>query len=207
MIMIKQLTNTFLLFLLFFACTPTPKEYNISQEARDFICYKPGSYWIYKNDSTNTLDSVFVTSYEEHTEKYEADKKIKSISQIINIEFANSDNQIKIIEKIDPSRSMYSETNNNLNQGFNNSLISLYHGNFQWDRYSKIDFTVNNKTFNNVIYESVISNYYYQTDSNISHVNLNNEFWIAKNIFIIKKILHYNNATQSWSLIRSHIVQ
>jgi len=194
---------------LLFGCTPKSKIYNISQEARDYLCYKQGSYWIYKNDSTNVLDSVYVTNYEEHTENYEADKKLQSISQIINIYLSNRDKKLKINEQIDPNGSLYGEDNYNFNQSFSDYLIDLYQGNIQWNFYSKIDFTVNAEIYNNVIYKSYKSNYANGTDSTFNGYSkeCTDEYWLAKNNWIIKKILHYNNTTQSWSLVRSHIVQ
>ena len=190
-----------------YGCSPKPRIYNISQEAREYLCYKTGSYWIYKNDSTNVLDSIYVASYEEHTENYEADKKLKSISQIINIIFNNKEG-IKLTIQINPNNTTLIEDNSTINQGFTGSFIDIQNGDIKWEVYSKLELNVNGKRYNNVIHDNIISSYYYLQDSTYKHVNgISNEFWVTKNNWIIKKTLHYNNATQSWSLVRSHIVQ
>ena len=43
-------------------CKKDPKYNYASDEVRDFIAFQPGSYWIYRDDSTNSEDSVWASS-------------------------------------------------------------------------------------------------------------------------------------------------
>ncbi len=72
----KKLFILFLLYLpamlVFNACDggepappPTnqwPKNWYIPQEVLDYFYFKQGSYWVYENDKTGQVDSVFVTT-------------------------------------------------------------------------------------------------------------------------------------------------
>jgi hypothetical protein len=45
--------------LLIYSCKKKEPVFYISQLSKDYCYYKTGSYWIYKNDSTGILDSIF----------------------------------------------------------------------------------------------------------------------------------------------------
>lgn len=49
----------FVLSLSLFSCKKKIPTFYISQVSKDYCVYKSGSYWIYRNDSTSTLDSIF----------------------------------------------------------------------------------------------------------------------------------------------------
>ncbi len=53
-------------------------EYRLSPQIKNYFTFKPGSYWIYRNDSTGDLDSSYVKYFsnhiledEEHSSKWE----------------------------------------------------------------------------------------------------------------------------------------
>jgi hypothetical protein len=58
-----------LLAVQFIACKKTPVYY-ISQEMKDYFFYKPGSYWIYRDNYSGLTDSVYVTSCKEYMQDY-----------------------------------------------------------------------------------------------------------------------------------------
>ncbi|MCX6287539.1 MAG: hypothetical protein NTY96_10535 [Bacteroidetes bacterium] len=54
------LAMTLVLFtLLIFSCKKKIPTFYISQESKDYCVYKGGSYWIYRNDSTGTLENIY----------------------------------------------------------------------------------------------------------------------------------------------------
>ena len=64
--MLRFRSNIKILFLILIycltGCKKDPKYNYASDEVRDFIAFQPGSYWIYRDDSTNTEDSVWASS-------------------------------------------------------------------------------------------------------------------------------------------------
>jgi hypothetical protein len=73
----KLIRNLLVTFILLALCTasnckkPNPKTpiyliYRL-EDAKEYLYFKPGSYWIYENDSTKEIDSVFVTSCDTFT--------------------------------------------------------------------------------------------------------------------------------------------
>jgi hypothetical protein len=44
------------------ACKKVP-EYTISDSMKKYFLYQPGSYWIYRDDFTGSIDSTYVNSY------------------------------------------------------------------------------------------------------------------------------------------------
>ena len=66
MITFKRLASFFIwIFLLFIVCCNKEKNYTISDNMKEYFAYKQGSYWIYKNDSTGSLDSTYVDYYSD----------------------------------------------------------------------------------------------------------------------------------------------
>jgi hypothetical protein len=57
------LAITAILGLLFHACKKEePSTYYIPASLNEYAVFQPGSFWIYKNEVTGDLDSVFISS-------------------------------------------------------------------------------------------------------------------------------------------------
>jgi len=67
--LVVKMTKNIILFCSFLfiisGCKKTT-EYRLSPQIRNYFTFKPGSYWIYRNDSTGELDSTYVTNYTNH---------------------------------------------------------------------------------------------------------------------------------------------
>ena len=63
------------------------KTYTISQMMKDYFAFQKGSYWIYKNDSTGTLDSTYVNSY-SHVYKDETYENVQR--EFISMSYVSS---------------------------------------------------------------------------------------------------------------------
>lgn len=67
------------------ACIKKEKEYPtyyFGQEYRDYVIYKPGSYWIYEEAATEKIDSIYL--YEQSTNIDYATSKINYNSESIS---------------------------------------------------------------------------------------------------------------------------
>lgn len=64
-IRLKLSIATFFLFIIvnFLSCKKEPfPDYYVADSVRAYVSFKPGTYWIYKDDSTGNEDSIWVTS-------------------------------------------------------------------------------------------------------------------------------------------------
>ena len=59
-------------------------EYKLSTDIKEYFTFKPGSYWIYRNDSTGDLDSTYVKDFSNFV--HEEDKEIKWEVLVIDFE-------------------------------------------------------------------------------------------------------------------------
>ena len=59
-------------------------EYKLSPEIKDYFTFKPGSYWIYRNDSTGDLDSTYIKYFSNHVLE---DEKHSTKCEVLVIDF------------------------------------------------------------------------------------------------------------------------
>lgn len=59
-------------------------EYKLSPSIKEYFTFKPGSYWIYRNDSTGELDSTYVKYFSIHIQ--ENDEQL-STREVLVIDF------------------------------------------------------------------------------------------------------------------------
>jgi hypothetical protein len=50
------------LVFIIFSCKKEDHNHYVSQEFKEWTIFKPGSYWVYKNETTNVTDSIYVIS-------------------------------------------------------------------------------------------------------------------------------------------------
>lgn len=62
----------------------TTKRY-VNEELKEFLDFKPGSYWIYRDTATGKLDSMYIANYYSAVSEV-SDEKVKNIYEQIHYE-------------------------------------------------------------------------------------------------------------------------
>jgi hypothetical protein len=209
----KSKTLFVISFLLYFlpACIKNrenePPKYIVSDELKGWGGFKYGTYWIYKNDSLNIEDSLTIYLYgtfdeavrdSDWTQCYSENISSTTISTAKLTDFSfilhGKEKTIQINE--------FNE-NNEFRHKIKFSITFFSNQYINFERYDSID--IYNRKFINVIYQkSIISNY--DEHDNTTEQNTA-DFWLAKNIGVIKKIIRNKYGTQEWYLKRFNIVQ
>ena len=195
-----------ILFVLIVGCRKNEVVYyDLTEYAKSYGSFKNGSYWIYQNDSNFILDSIFVkdlklsswgrvSESDRLTEKY----------QILNCRLGSSINSpVNFFIRLESYRSFITYHFFYLNAvayaRYNGeSLIRI--PDVDWNSLTYYDTVV----INNTVYSNV-----YETENNFDfafdYKKLN--VFIASGIGLLKWNILYNDSTsESWSLVRLHIV-
>ncbi len=73
-----RLISLFIIALLILtACGKNDKEYStyyLSQEYKDYVVYKVGSYWIYEDSASKSVDSIYL--YNQEIKMHNGNQKI-----------------------------------------------------------------------------------------------------------------------------------
>jgi hypothetical protein len=86
----KYFSLIFVLLLICISGCKKPTEYNLSPSIREYFTFKPGSFWIYQNDSTGKLDSTSVQNFSNFiTDWYEGSTVIAK-SEVLVVDFNSS---------------------------------------------------------------------------------------------------------------------
>lgn len=220
----KSILKIFLLFLvsLFVACQKETPYYKISEDMKQYFVYQPGSFWIFTNDSTGGIDSIYITETKysrqgvadnDGRHKYSFDmitiyyqSQLFSTSEIGYL--CAGPNTLKVKTKLsDTNQYAYAEP------------VTYYPG---WQPNTEIttdrcirgsvyiyqflpSITINKISYDNIIRTKIIS-----IDSTSSNqIFYLRDIYFAKNIGIIKLIeeSRYFNVFRSWSLNKYIVVQ
>jgi hypothetical protein len=188
---------------------------------KQLFAYQQGSYWIYRNDSTDLLDSTYVNSYFSDTqdnfypgmtrEIIVMNFKSQFLSDFEIGYFCPGQNCLKIARKV-------IDSNDTLQQEIQGP-IAYFAG---WEPNMNIQSqkclgdcififriipkdTVNDNIYSNIICSKMIS-----IDSTDTNPNFYfREIYFAKNIGILKYVetMKYYKIHRSWSLKRHHVIQ
>jgi hypothetical protein len=205
--------------LLACSCHDEPVGIPLPPEMKEWVYFKPGSYWIYQNDSTGEIDSVFVVSASFKTDSDYADGELKRLIDNVNVEMRNSGNDRIYIEA-----SIYCNVFEDYEiGGLKKEFRFIYTGNnnkvIKDDTIAPISATLNTivKSYNNYFLKEIefTDVLHYKVNvrnvegTNGSYINFHtyNEYYLAKNKWIIKKIEGDRNGFHYWSVIRYKIVQ
>jgi hypothetical protein len=193
-----------IILILFVACTKEGRLYTVTQEFKDYFLFQKESFWIYKNDSTNVIDSTYLTGSPQYMilktgDKTKWDPTVEQYfvgfqSQILSgylILSGEDDNSLLvgvgpipntwgIIDHLTPDTNFY--------------INSAPHG------YIKLYPKLPTIEINSIIYSNFFHTRFYNDE-------INCDFYFAKNIGLIKISGYWENKNQSWSLVRYHIVQ
>jgi len=173
-----------ILTLILFSCEKETYEYfYISDNTKNWGLYQVGSYWIYKDEDTGQLDSVYVYDVKRTTEDEVSDKLHHRIYESFYVYFKNSNSEIKITS-LENSYNGYSNFNYiEFKENFN----------FYFRDLKPVTYKINN-----IIYSKV--------DSLIDESN--NVIWIDKDNWIVKQKIHTDSTNFSTKiLIRNKIIR
>lgn len=185
-------------------CKKQVTHHPVSTEFKEWTLYQVGSYWIYRNDSTSVLDSVYLPQPPFYEVCYDADHLYDTYEHFY-IKFQSS----FIMDAYLTSRKgggddlqvrFYGgggvpvlESKAEINKFYGDSSTTYY---LYKERLQNYQFEGNS-------YPEVIHSIYQQTGNSIDIYN----FLIAKNVGLIKVYGTWNDTTRSWSLLRYRAVQ
>ena len=199
-----------IIFLLYSCQKKESKHYTISDNFKEWCLFQNGSYWIYKEDSLQYIDSLYIDGAPIHytnTININADEKgyiIDLISIPLKSQFFNAwelsasadlcshlvisfKDSTVVLSLVDNLKYLSKYTASNFSQ-------PAYFENLQY--YSS--FEINSKD-----YKDVIKTFFYHFEGGSKEYY----FYFAKNVGLIKISGTWNNVGHSWSLLRYKVVQ
>jgi len=215
----KNLKVIVCIIILFAGCKKKtePSFYKISDEIKSYGDFKIGSYWIYKNDSLNIEDSIYVDNYtfridetipnistgrvESRYEVLSCECKNLQLTHNLNYDARGFDDYLTIIERDLTKNIMWNINffNSNPTENIENIIVK------------NIDtITIFNTKYNNIIYQkTIVTTYDYHNGDGINtiHTKDTTEYWLAKNVGVIKRIVKNSYYREEWNLLRYNVVQ
>ena len=223
--MIQQNQIKWYFFLGFFlilliSCKKVP-TYGISDGMKEYFSFKPGSYWIYKNDSTGAIDSTYVKSYQDEFIEYKDYDKVIMNSEHLAVGFQSVFLGSFYIEHLDCWGSNILEVGSRQKPS-DTGLVDgdiAYYPSVQQNQHFITDCdpsdvyifkvipadTINGKVYLNVLYseiqriDSSTSNqhYYYRKIHFVKHIGIIKYFEISR----------FRKIQRSFSLMRNKSIQ
>jgi hypothetical protein len=186
------------------ACTKEGHHYTVSQEFKDYFLFQKGSYWIYKNDSTNGIDSTYLLGVPLHNIFPTGENKSDPTIEQYILEF-NSDIMLNYhIETYtsDQTYIMMYIKDSTYAFGMISQLIadSNYYLQFFAEGYFKVLPTLPSIELNSIIFNNVLQTKFYNDKDSFN-------FYFAKNVGLIKIKGKWENKNHSWSLLRYNVFQ
>jgi hypothetical protein len=176
-------------------------------EFKAWTIFQKDSYWIYLNETTNQTDSTFVTdcheSFYNHGDQsgdyYTEDYRIQLSSKFLNYFWIYAGEDDYTTQEI----STYHLTEYILSMRRLKNPFA--HENLTGSIKSKVVEVLPTLQFNSNTYTNVynILVYYQKLDGD----SVNDNFYLAKNIGLIKYKTKIGNADTTWSLLRYHVIQ
>jgi len=212
----KYLKVIVCIIILFAGCKKKtePPFYKISDEIKSYGDFKIGSYWIYKNDSLNIEDSIYIDSYYykiwEIRENLSNDSKLNYKYETISISSENSQHTHTLNFTLGNNYKLLIDEQDLVNklgwsiEFFNNNLIENIIVN-------NIDsLSISNIKYNNIIYQkSIVTTYDVHNGDGINTITTKDtvEYWLAKNVGVIKRIVKNSYYREELNLLRYNVVQ
>lgn len=197
---------------------PVP-YYAMPAAVNEWAFYKPGSYWIYKNDSayndtTKITDSIYVVNAAINKEaSVTVGYRTENYYDKANINYLSIlDTTKSIVSYFAGPSKIFVELNekNSLNNLKKYAIILAFNENLQLISYPDYPNTNSKMVFKNLHHNFALNNITYQKVAEVEFYykdTLYYSFWIAQHNWIIKQMIYTQNSTISWSLLRSNIVQ
>jgi hypothetical protein len=199
-------TNSLLLIIALTLLTcgkpkPEVKHLFVSEFAKSYVAFKPGSYWIYRNDSSSITDSVYVQQltyrYENETNN---DGDIISTNQriwcqLISNIIINSDNGFSTSHIY---LGDYSISHWGIDLNFKNDVVNPI-------LTTDTCFSYQTMILNGQLFNNVTEQIQHSTNSLSSEYRV--DVYLVKNIGLIKWNVNYRDgSTEQWSLLRYNII-
>jgi len=177
--------------------------YYIDNSFKEWVLFQKGSYWVYLNEKRQVQDSTYINMQPRYGFTPPESENLDCYEQIY-YDVSNSFLRSVSINR-DPGDSYVSlwvfypddATFTSLNSSITDGTWSESSNNFEL--VEKIDtMLLNNNRFINVIHTRSASTYY---------DNLQNDYYYAKNIGLVKFSIKTNAFDSTWSLLRWHVIQ
>jgi len=203
----KNVLVFIVLGLLLFSCKKDPDFYPVSDEFKPWFLFQQGSFWIFQNDSTLDLDSVYIKSPPAYYNVPNPDRTYSR--QAISIQYQSS-----FFEFIDVLSSTSGSDFLSIHI-YNSIVFPGLISNFPIKGEYKSTSGSATVLFENLrYYPDYILNFTHykdvcQTRWTYTEPTFNKifNFYFAKNIGLIKVDGNWNDTSRSWSLLRYHAVQ
>lgn len=201
------------LFILIYlsSCGRIEKElFPLSPTIKEWASFQEGSYWIYQNDTTGTLDSVFVGF--NGTEVHPSADGTHNVETVNTTITNTNDDLLGFIFGLGVKEIAFGDTGSEVEYDCAAGITiekddvkeeKITQGYYAWSVSQANDMLVHGVTYQNVVYIEVK-----QLDEDGKLIEgIVNKYWISKNNWIIKKVYSANRITYSWSLLRKNIKQ
>jgi hypothetical protein len=197
----------FVLIIIFFilcfeSCKKNEEDYYIQSSFKEWTLFNKGSYWIYSVDSSNTLDSMFINQDPE-TILYSPDGGGKHYE--ITSYSVSGFGEFIVSAGID--NSFFSMAGGITGSGdivnyFTTAILSDHVSTTCWVIKRNDTLLVNNNIFLDVIHTR---------DTSSAHSNhkvpSTRDYYLARNVGLIKFSLKTDTINSTWSLVRWHVKQ
>lgn len=182
----------------------------LSPTLKEWASYKEGSYWIFRNDSTGDLDSLFV-GY-NGTEVYPSADGTHDVEGVNTTITSTNDDLLGFIFGVGIKDVAFEDSGSGVEYscaaGFKIENDQIKEENTIKGYYAWSVEQVNDQVINGISYNKVIFIEVKQLDEEAGIIEgLVNRYWISKNNWIIKKVFKKDGKTYSWSLLRNYIIQ
>jgi hypothetical protein len=202
----KNLIIFITIFLIVTGCEKKERILYLSDDVKKNFSYKQGSYWVYRDSISGSVDSCYVIDYRIYFREidytsyyaYEDYDKVQGISMVMNFVALNKGNKINIDFRVDATEvdmggifNPQPKSNGSVQDNFNCNL------------------PISPKT-----YQSNPVNYL--TFINVSGVNFDKVFevqsefgmfYINESLGLIKIKTIYDSVSYNWELIRHNVVK
>ena len=189
-----------------------PVHYYIPDEVKTYGDFKIGSYWVYMVDSVNNEDSIWITDYNVGQNEEVIDKKVISVFEKITINITSKldiNNYIEINAEKKYNLLGFGEIDNNHNISYG---VSFFYKNGFMPRQGSEDsiiiynsYSIIGKNYENVLYRKTYNPILNLNDYTREYDTL--EYWVAKNVGVIKKIIRNKYENHTYYLKRYNVIQ
>jgi hypothetical protein len=172
----------------------------VSQFLKDYTVFKPGSYWIYKNETTGKTDSCYIIKFTDIFRQdagYSTDPYLEFILVSYQSEVLTS-----MYIDVDQATLSCKFAEGNCLRASNVPPV------FEYDKYHKYEFlgsfdTVN---VNGVNFADIVNTKYSQNGAGVlPYNNYVLTYYLSKSIGLIKYRQQLDNYDTTWTLLRYHI--
>lgn len=197
----KKISFIMFLGLILFSCEKKGYLY-ISSSDKSLYDFKVGTYWNYVNVETNEIEKISVIKrdasayYSGHTDSNDV------YGEEIITQFSSSLSEVKYIQTISKGHRDHSAY---IEKYVNDNLMTT--DNILYAKDSAFSINIQGTEYNNVY---LVNSYYNKYNANIINPVEKlyvNQYWIARNIGIIKKILQDSNGITTYELKTCKIIQ